>query len=224
MCSSHKQAGMAKVFCDVFCSLCTAFLEHSISYIGRPSLVGQGTKPGYAHGKLGLMGPPWKDGRHMPAGPAQITFSNNLHSFSFLKLLWLMCYLQMLLNFQIRKFCMIFRKLSQTVDLSSISRHCCLYCLPRVEYQYLYMFFVSEEKVCALNCLAQVCIILILLDKAYLYFIPLTYLKIFLNWYLVNTIKISALLLEFIYFHPCSFVSLPLFQDFITNRVTIYFF
>lgn len=142
MCSSHKQAGMAKVFCDVFCSLCTAFLEHSISYIGHPSLVGQGTRPGYAHGKLGLMGPPWKDGRHMPAGPAQITFSNNLHSFSFLKLLWLMCYLQ------IRKFCLIFRKLSQTVDLSSISRHCCLYCLPRVESIFIYVLCEWGKTMC----------------------------------------------------------------------------
>lgn len=139
MCSSHKQAGMAKVFCDVFCSFRTAFLEHSISYIGRPSLVGQGAKPRYEHGEVGTEGAPCKDGRHRPAGPAQITFSNHFHSFSFLKRLWLMCYLQMLLNFQIKKFCMIFRKLSQTVDLSSVSRHCCLYCLPSMESIFVYV-------------------------------------------------------------------------------------
>ena len=148
MCSSHKQAGMAKVFCDVFCSLWTAFLEHSISYIGHPSLVGQGTKPGYEHGKLGLMGPPCKDDRHRPAGPAQTTFSNHLHSFSFLKLLWLMWYLQMLLNFQIRQFYMIFRKLSQTVDLSSISRHCCLYGLPRIESIFIYVVCEWGKSMC----------------------------------------------------------------------------
>lgn len=114
---------------------------------------------------------------------------------------------------------MIFRKLSQTVDLSSVSRHCCLYC----SIESIFIYVLCEKKICALNCLAQVCIILTLLDKAYLYFIPLTYLKIFLNWYLVNTIKISALRVYF-FFHPCSSVSLPLFQDFITDRVTVYFF
>lgn len=56
MCSSHKEEGMAKIFCDVFCSLWTALLEHSISYIGHPSLLGQGTKPGYEHLEVGTDG------------------------------------------------------------------------------------------------------------------------------------------------------------------------
>lgn len=177
MCSFHKQAGMTKVFCGVFCSLWTALLEHSISYIGHPSLVGRGLSPDMNTRKLGLAGPQCTDDRHLPAVPAQITFSNRFHSFSFLKLLWLMWYLQMLLNFQIRQFCMIFRKLSQAVDLSSISRPRYLYCLFSMESIFAYVL-CRWEKICALNCLAQVCIILTRLDKAYLYFIPLTYLKI----------------------------------------------